>query len=114
MPATFRNYPGDKLYVNKDYMPVRSFLYRINRTKLQSTGFPWGRWEWMIGHGCLDDRFLNRIGIWEESGEIVAVATYESQPGDGYFLVDEEHAYLKPVCWNTLLEILPRTANSAP
>jgi GNAT superfamily N-acetyltransferase len=94
MPATFRNYSGEKLYT-KEYLKVREFIYRINKVKLQSAGFPWGRWEWMIGHSCLDDRYLNRIGIWEDNGEIVAVATYESELGDGYFLVDERYAFLK-------------------
>ncbi len=95
MPATFRNYSGEKLYANKDYLKVRDFLYRINKTGLQSPNFPWGRWEWMIGHGWLDDRYLNRIGIWESDGEIVGLATYESGLGDGFFCLDERFSELK-------------------
>ena len=94
MPATLRNYSGEKLYTS-EYMRVREFLIRLNRGKLQSPNFPWGRWEWMIGHSCLNDSYLNRIGIWEADGEIVGLATYESELGDGYILVDERYACLK-------------------
>ena len=94
MPATFRNYSGEKLYT-KDYLKVREFLIRLNRGKLQAPNFPWGRWEWMIGHGWLDDRHLDRIGIWESDGEIVGLATYESGLGDGFFCLDERFAGLK-------------------
>ena len=96
MPATLRHYSGEKLYTNKDYLKVRVFIFGLNKSKLQSPNFPWGRWEWMIGHGCLDDRYLDRILIWEDSGEIAALATYESELGDGFFCVDEKYAYLKP------------------
>jgi len=95
MPATFRNYSGEKLYKNEDYLKIREFLIRINRGKLQSPNFPWGRWEWMIGHGCLDERYLGKIGIWEDTEEIVSLATYESELGDGYFCLDERYAFLK-------------------
>lgn len=95
MPVTFRNYSGEKLYTNKDYLPVREFLARLNRDRLTSLNFPWGRWEWMIGHGCLDDRYLDKIGIWESDGEIVGLATYESEPGDGFFCLDERFSHLK-------------------
>ncbi len=95
MPVTLRNYPQEKLYANKDYMKIRDFLYRLNKTKLVSPNFPWGRWEWMIGHICLDDRYLDRIGIWEDDGEVVGLATYESELGDGFFCLDERYSYLK-------------------
>lgn len=95
MTAAFRTYSGEKLYANRDYLPVRAFLSRLNRDGLQSPNFPWGRWEWMIGHGGLDDRYLDRIGIWEADGEIIGLATYESGLGDGYFCLDERFAYLK-------------------
>ncbi len=94
MPATFRNYSGEKLYT-QDYLKVREFLIRINRGKIQSLNFPWGRWEWMIGHGWLDDTHLDRIGIWESDGEIVGLATYEGGLGDGFFCLDERFSGLK-------------------
>ena len=96
MPVTMRHYSGEKLYTNPDYIKIRDFLISLNKNKLQSPNFPWGRWEWMIGHGCLNDKYLDRILIWEEDGSIVALATYESELGDGFLCVDERHAYLKP------------------
>ena len=95
MPVTFRNYSGEKLYAHSDYLKIRSFLKSLNQTKLQSINFPWGRWEWMIGHSCLNDRYLSKIGLWESDGEIVAMVTYESELGDGYFCVDERFTFLK-------------------
>ncbi len=94
MPATFRNYSKEKLYT-ADYLKVREFLIRLNRGKVQAPNFPWGRWEWMIGHGWLDDRYLDKIGIWESDGEIVGLATYESGLGDGFFCLDERFSALK-------------------
>jgi ribosomal protein S18 acetylase RimI-like enzyme len=37
-----------------------------------------------------------RIGIWEDAGEIVAVVTYESVLGEAFFQVNPAYAHLKP------------------
>ncbi len=94
MPVTFRNYSGEKLYT-QEYLQVREFLVRINQDTLASPNFPWGRWEWMIGHGWLDDTQLHRICLWEDEGRIVAMATYEGQTGEAYFCLDPEYTHLK-------------------
>jgi len=51
------------------------------------TDFPFGRWDWMITHGWLDKDALQKIGIWEDAGEIVAVATFDTQLGEGFLCI---------------------------
>ena len=38
---------------------------------------------------------LDKIGVWEDRGEIVAVAHFEHDMGQAYFEVSPEHTYLK-------------------
>lgn len=95
MPVAFRTYAAQKGF-SPDYMRVHDFLVRINRGELSSPNFPWGRWEWMF---CLahifDTEHLDRIGLWEENGELVALASYESELGEAWFCVDPRYAFLK-------------------
>lgn len=95
MSAVFRPYCGQK-GITEDYMRVHDFLVRINRDKPVTPNFPWGRWAWMFCLECfLDTEHLNRIGVWEDKGEIVALVTYEAQLGEARFLVDERYDFLK-------------------
>ena len=94
MAVTFRNYTPASFFTD-DYLKVRNFLIRVNQARLTAPNFTWGRWEWMITHGGLDQAALGKIGLWEDSRELVALATYESSLGDGYFIVDEQYGYLK-------------------
>jgi GNAT superfamily N-acetyltransferase len=54
------------------------------------------RWEYMHYHPHLDDRSLHKIGIWEDSGRIVAVANYEDKPGTAFFQLRQGYEHLKP------------------
>lgn len=96
MAVQFRNYSGDSSFTG-DYLRVRDFLIRINRQRDVTPGFPWGRWEWFFSltFNALDRASLSRIGIWEDGGQIVALATYEGNFGEAYFCVDERYADLK-------------------
>lgn len=95
MPVQFRSYTNQPFFTD-DYLRVREFLIRLNREVLTQTGFTWGRWEWMITHGMLDRTALGRIGLWEDDGTIVALATYESELGDSYFMTAQGYEHLKP------------------
>ena len=53
-------------------------------------------WEYMHSHSTLDELSLDKIRIWEESDEIVAVVHYESTLGEVFFQNHPEHTYLKP------------------
>lgn len=50
----------------------------------------------MHSHPYLDETSLEKIGIWEESGEIVGVAHYESRLGEAFFEAHPKYRHLKP------------------
>ena len=94
MKTSFRNYTSQMRFT-EDYNKVREFLVRINKDEPISPNFLWGRWEWMFSLPYLDEDNINRIGIWEANNQIVALATYESELGTAYFIVDDEYSFLK-------------------
>ena len=95
MAITFRNYNPEPFFT-KDYHKVRDFLIRINMEKLCTHRMLWGAWEWAVTHGGRDQNNLGRIGLWEDDEKLVAVATYECPLDEGYLMVDESYAQLKP------------------
>jgi GNAT superfamily N-acetyltransferase len=93
----FRYYSGNAGF-GKEYKEVKDFLIRINRERVVTPGFLWGRWEWFfsLDFNDLTPASLSRIGIWEDGGSIAALATYEGNFGETYFCVDERYEGLKP------------------
>lgn len=89
-----RNYLSQPGFT-EDYNRVKEFIIRINQENVVSYGYLWGRWEWAFSCNFQDKESLNKIGIWEDDGKIVAVATYEDNLGSAYFLVDSEYNHLK-------------------
>lgn len=83
MPVKMRTYTPEPLFID-DYVKVRNFFRELNRERLAYPGFTWGRWEWMTTHSMLDRSALGRIGLWEERGNMVGLATYESNLGEAY------------------------------
>ena len=69
----------------EDYKRVCDFL--ITHHKMGNLDGNWlePTWEYMHFHPYLDNTSLNKIGIWEEDGKIVAVAHYESVLGEAFF-----------------------------
>ena len=94
MTTTFRHYTNQMRFT-ADFQRVFDFLVRINRAKVNTPNFLWGRWEWMFSLPYLDTNCLSRIGIWEDGGQIVALATYESEIGEAYFCIDSAYGHLK-------------------
>lgn len=92
--TTLRRYPSMPGFTS-DFHRVRDFLLRLNHDALRSPNFPWGRWEWAFSLPYLDTSALDRIGIWECDGEIVALVTYESTPNEAFFVVRHGHELLK-------------------
>lgn len=74
MPVMFRNF-ACPAGITEDYFLLRAFFL-----KRGDVDFPFGRWDWMITHGWLNHEAVHKIGIWEEAGEIVAIATFDTQP----------------------------------
>ena len=95
MGVTFRNYDPRPFFTD-DYREVREFLARVNAQKLYMPRFLWGAWEWAVTHGGRDQDNLGKIGLWEDGGKLVAIAAYECPLGEGFLIVDEDYAWLKP------------------
>jgi len=95
MSVTFRNYSAEPFFTD-DYIKVREFLMRINKEKLYTPRFLWGAWEWAVTHGSREQNHLDKIGLWEDDGKLVALAAYECPLGEGFLIVDEAYSYLKP------------------
>ena len=93
MPVTLRNYNPNPLF-GGDYYALRKFLI-----KLDNHNYHFGRWDWMITHGYLDKDGLPHIGLWEENGEIVAVATYDCDLGKAFLLTNKNYRHL----WEEML-----------
>lgn len=53
-------------------------------------------WEYMHSHPYLDESSLDKIRIWEDSGQVVAVVHYESRLGEVFFEVHPAYSRLKP------------------
>lgn len=87
----FTSCPG----FTEDFSHVRDFLVRISANGMTQYHFPWGRWEWAFSLPYLDESSISRIGIWENDGEIVGIATYEDKLGSAYFCLEKDFAFLK-------------------
>ena len=90
----------------QDFFAVRDFLVRINAREVRTPGFLWGRWEWAFALPYLDTSALDRIGVAERDGRIVALATYEQAPGEAWLLVDPAHRDLLPALVDHALDCL--------
>ena len=93
MSVTFRNYSSEPFY-SEDYRKVRDFLTRINSEKITTPRMLWGAWDWAappIWH----PEISSKIGLWEDNGKLVALATYESKLGEGFLCLDEAYSNLK-------------------
>jgi GNAT superfamily N-acetyltransferase len=87
--VTFRN-QCDILGFGEDYFKIRSFLI-----DLEKPNWHFGRWDWMVTHLWLDTSGLPRIGVWEDEGKIVALATYDTELGGSYFNVASGYEFLQ-------------------
>ena len=53
-------------------------------------------WEYALFHSLFDESSVDRIGIWEDEGRVVGVATYEMRLGEAFFHVHPKYEHLKP------------------
>jgi GNAT superfamily N-acetyltransferase len=97
MSVGFRTYKNTALY-GDDYNSVRNFLI-----ELDSHNYHFGRWDWMvmsIDNPWNDPQCMEKIGIWEENGKIVAMVTYDGKLGLAYLLTLKENENLKMEMFN--------------
>lgn len=74
----------------KDYSKIREFL-----CGLKDPNYSYGRWDWMMKHGFLNEAEISQIGIWEEDGEIAAAVLCDGDIGNGHFCIRKGYACLK-------------------
>lgn len=92
MGITFKNY---KLL--SDFERVNAFL-RHNFNKYQQNGnVQQPFWEYAHVHPHFNYQLTHRFGIWEDDGQIIAVACYEMDLGECLLMTKNEYEYLKPI-----------------
>lgn len=89
MSLRFRN-NCDILGYAKDYHKIRKFLLELN-----FPSFLFGKWDFMVSHYQLQKTALPKIGLWEDDGNIVALATFDTWLGKSFFCVLDEYCHLK-------------------
>ena len=93
MSITFRSYNNIAGY-SDDFLRVCDFLVRINPNKVITPNYLWARWVWQFGP-YMSMENLSHIGIAEDDGTIVGLATYENDIGEAFFCIDERYSYMK-------------------
>lgn len=89
MGIKFRNYT-EVAGITEDYFKVREFLVKLGYKE-----FTYTRWDWMTTHGYLDKSVVGKIGLWEDEGKIVGIATIDCSLGDSFCLTLDNYQYLK-------------------
>lgn len=85
----FRNYTNI-CGITDDYFKVRDFFIECGYCN-----FTYARWDWMATHSYLKKESISKIGLWEDNGKIVAVATFDCQTGDTYLITLYGYEHLK-------------------
>lgn len=80
MTIQFRHYESPA-----DYQRISDFLIEHYEEGNHDGNWIEPAWEYMHFHSYLDAAVLGKIGIWEESGKIAAVANYEWRLGEAFF-----------------------------
>jgi len=86
----------DKPGYTDDFMKVCELLLRINNDKVITPNYLWARWVWQFGP-YMSMENLSHIGIAEDDGVIVGLATYEGDIGEAYFCIDDAYSHIKPL-----------------
>lgn len=89
MSIQFRNYTKQS-GITEDYHKVRAFFIKSGYSE-----FTYARWDWMITHGYLNKSVVGKIGIWEDSGQVVGLVTTDLNFGKTFCLALPEYAFLK-------------------
>lgn len=91
MTVTQRSY-----HRSEDFDRVGRFLIRHYQSGNRDGNWLQPTWEYMHFHPMLEDSSLDRIRIWEDSGELIAVVHYEAYLGEAFFQIHPAFETLKP------------------
>jgi GNAT superfamily N-acetyltransferase len=81
---------------SEDFAAISDFLFGLYQPNNRDGNWFQPIWEYAYTHPAFDDESVQRIGIWEDAGAIVAVATYELRLGEAFFQVHPAYGHLKP------------------
>jgi predicted N-acetyltransferase YhbS len=85
-----------KYNVKDDFRLVGSFLVDNYQPDNRDGNFFQSAWEYIHAHPYLDEKSLDKIGVWDDSGRIVGVVHYEHAPGEAFFEIHRRYTHLKP------------------
>jgi GNAT superfamily N-acetyltransferase len=91
MSVKFRKYN-----IQKDFQRVGDFLVKHYQPGNRDGNFLQPAWEYMHYHPWFKDELMDNSGLWEDGGEIVAVAHPESITGEAFIELHPDYARLKP------------------
>lgn len=78
-----------------DFPLISDFLFGLYQPDNQDGMWFQPIWEYGYTHSWFDDSAVGRIGIWEDAGRIVAVASYEIWLGEAFLNFDPAYAHLR-------------------
>jgi GNAT superfamily N-acetyltransferase len=90
MTIQYRTYTGEN-----DYWAISAFLKKHHQVGNLDGNWLEQMWEYMRFHPNLDESVLGKIGLWEDGGEIVAVAHTETSLGEAFFQLHPQYLYLR-------------------
>jgi GNAT superfamily N-acetyltransferase len=90
MTVKLRNCKG-----REDFFAVSDFLMDTYEPGGKYPNWLQPRWDYMHSHPSLDASSLDKIAIWEDGVQIVAVVNCESTLGEAFFNVRKGYEYLK-------------------
>lgn len=88
-----RNHTGQPGFTD-EYNQIWAFMHSLGLNNNHSLNLSWVRWEWCRSLSFFDSEHEGLTSIWEDEGEIVGVACYETRPGDGFISLKEGYDYL--------------------
>ena len=91
MSATLRHFTG-----KDDFNRISDFLFTLYEPDNRDGNWFQPCYEYAHTHPAFNEDYQDRIGIWEDDGEIVAFATYEWQLGEAFFAAHRDYQHLKP------------------
>ena len=78
-----------------DYARISAFLIAHHRPGNLDGNWLEPAWEYMHFHPALEGDCLEKIGVWEDGGEIVAVAHPEWRLGEAFFQFHPAYRHLR-------------------
>ena len=90
MTAHMRTYSG-----HRDYHRIDAFLIEHYQPGHRDGNWLEPAWEYMHFHPLLEHESLEKIGVWEDDGAIVAVAHYEWRLGEAFFQFHPAYRHLR-------------------